>query len=158
MSKAQELKTQCSMYVSAIINLMKDKPGYDEESILAILKNWVKVGGTYPYKGGDPKEGGRNYGPLMKQRLMQIKVTPKSEIYYTENNTEKLKASKYLWKQLMHLANSIYVDTGWGYLTFSQTEGAVFTMIYNFRVVLMKTDPEASRSFEAKLRTIRLDS
>jgi hypothetical protein len=159
MGKEDDLKRECSSHVSEMIRLMKGKVGYDEDDMIFLIKHWVKIGETFPGRVAQPVNKGKKYGPFIQKYFISGKVTKDSPL--AENPSDepdsKDKMSVYLYHRLNDLANQIYVDTGWGYLHFNQTEGAILRLVWNYRVMLMKSDPDLGRKFEARLHKLHLN-
>ena len=157
MADEKQLKIQASNNIFEMIKFMKDKTGYDEDDIIFLIKAWIKVGETFPHVNRPAKQAGKNYGPFIKTIFVGGNVTPTSAVIPNPPNesNSKEKSSQYLYHRLNELSNHVYVDNGWGYLAFNQAEGAIMRLVWNYRVMLRQRDPELSKQFERRLRTVR---
>lgn len=159
MSKLHNMQMECSRHLSAMIQLMNGKVGYDENDIIFLITNWVRTVASYPYPSGDPKEYGKNYPKLFKSYLMSQRVRKDAQLIATRKEEDPDagdKSSTFVYRKLLHLANQIYVDTGFGFFNVRLTQSALLEMIYNYRVLLARQDAVLSRKFDARLRSLIL--
>lgn len=154
-SKAQRI--DCANNLSAMMRLMKDKVGYDEDDIIFLIRKWVRVGATFPGIH-DPSLTGRNYAKLFKKWLAHFKVTAKSvELVSDDVEWAKEKASQALYRLLGELSNRVYIpeDLTYGFILFQKVDGVFHTMVWNYRVRLFNTDAELSKAFEKRLSRLQ---
>jgi hypothetical protein len=139
MSKLRDMQMECNRHLSAMIQLMKGKVGYDEDDIIFLITSWVRMVAAYPYPYGDPKEYGKNYPRLFKSYLMSQRVSKDAELVVNRKEEDPDagdKSSTFVYRKLLHLANQVYVDTGFGFFNVRLTQSALLGMIYNYRVLL----------------------
>lgn len=159
MSKLHDMQIECNRHMNAMIQLMKGKVGYDEDDIIFLITHWVKLVASYPYPQGAPKESGKDYPRLFKSYLMSQRVSKDAELVANRKEEDPDagdKSSTFVYRKLLHLANQIYVDTGWGFFNVRLTQSALLGMIYNYRVLLARQDAGLSRKFDARLRSLIL--
>jgi hypothetical protein len=158
MSKESEMKLQCSTHIHEVMMMMKNKVGYDEDDMIFLMKKWAKIG-SLMFLHRPEKGKGKYYPKFIKPHFTGGTVKATAEIYDNPpmEDDSKAKLSVYFYNRLVELANNIYVDAGYAESAFQRAEGAILRMVYNYRVLLKRKDPELGKKFESRIHRLKLD-